>query len=68
MMKWMSANNYTSNVIMKGNNLTYIHLISPGREILLAFKDVLQYTVPCPLAKFLKQWKVPESKGIFPHG
>lgn len=53
---------------MKGNNLTFIQLSSVEAEILLSFKDVLQYTVPCPLSKFLKQWKVPESKGIFPHG
>lgn len=26
------------------------------------------YTAPCSLSRFLKTWKVPEAKGIFPHG
>ena len=26
------------------------------------------YTAPCPLSKLFKTWKVPEAKGIFPHG
>ena len=67
-MKWASQNNYKNNIIMKTSSLTYIQLLSPENDILLGFKDVLQYTVPCPLSRFLKQWKVPESKGIFPHG
>ena len=62
------AKKLKNNIIMKTSSLTYIQLLSPENDILLGFKDVLQYTVPCPLSRFLKQWKVPESKGIFPHG
>ena len=67
MMKWIKNNGYTTNLIMKGNKLTYMQLVSPGEEVILGFKDVLEYTVPVPLSKFLKQWKIPEAKGIFPH-
>ena len=34
----------------------------------IVFKDVLNYTSPCSLSKFLKQWNAPDAKGIFPHG
>ena len=52
---------------MKDNNFIFLQF-EEDDSFILGFKDVLQYTVPCPLSKFLKQWKVPESKGIFPHG
>ena len=59
---------YDHDVILKGSNYIYLQLKSVDKETILSFKDVLQYTVPCPLSKFLKQWKIPEAKGIFPHG
>ena len=34
----------------------------------IVFKDVLNYTSPCSLSKYLKQWNAPDAKGIFPHG
>ena len=34
----------------------------------IVFKDVLNYTSPCSLEKYLKQWNAPDAKGIFPHG
>ena len=34
----------------------------------IIFKDILNYTSPCSLSKYLKQWNAPEAKGIFPHG
>ena len=34
----------------------------------IIFKDVLNYTSPCSLDKYLRQWQAPEAKGIFPHG
>ena len=33
----------------------------------LTFKDVLNYTAPSSLSKYLKQWGVKEEKGIFPY-
>ena len=53
---------------MKNSAITYLQLISPDEEIILGLKEVLQFTTPCPLSHFLKSWKVPEAKGIFPHG
>ena len=34
----------------------------------IVFKDTLQYTSPCNLDRYLRQWQAPEPKGIFPHG
>ena len=31
------------------------------------FLDVLNYTAPCSLDKYLKTWQASEAKGIFPH-
>ena len=28
----------------------------------------MNYSAPCPLSSFLRQWKTDEVKGIFPHG
>ena len=67
-MKWKAKNLFDDNVIMKGSNYIFLQFFSGDLETILSFKDVLQYTVPCPLSKFLKQWKIPEAKGIFPHG
>ena len=33
----------------------------------LVFKDILNFTSPCSLSKFLKQWNAPIGKSIFPH-
>ena len=67
-MKWKTLHNYNAETIMKGNSFVLIKMSSPDSRTIIGFKDVLQYTVPCPLSKFLKQWKIPEAKGIFPHG
>ena len=34
----------------------------------IAFRDILNYTAPCSLDKYLKQWNAPVGKSIFPHG
>ena len=33
----------------------------------LSFCDILKYTAPCNLDKFLKVWEAPQSKGIWPY-
>lgn len=33
----------------------------------IIFKDVLNYTAPCSLDKYLKTWQANDAKGIFPH-
>ena len=36
-------------------------------NIEVVFKDVRHYTSPCDLATFLKTWKAPAEKSIFPY-
>ena len=33
----------------------------------LRFLDIMLFSTPCPLTKYLKQWSVEEEKGIFPY-
>jgi len=33
----------------------------------ICFKDVLSFTSPCNLDKYLKQWKAPAQKSIYPY-
>ena len=33
----------------------------------IAFKDVLSYSAPCSLSKYLKQWGAEETKSVFPY-
>ena len=44
-----------------------LEIFSVEGDFRWAFKDVLNYTSPCNLSTFLKQWKTTEQKGIFPH-
>ena len=67
-MKWVAKNEFNHDLIMKGSSFIYLQLTSPDEKIVLAFKDVLQMSSPCSLSQFLKQWRIPEAKGIFPHG
>ena len=56
------------------NNKLEIQTLKKGAKYItlqvgeIVFKDTLNYTSPCSLDKFLRQWKAPEAKGIFPHG
>ena len=37
------------------------------RKAVITFRDVLNYTAPCSLSKYLKQWGSPLAKSIFPY-
>ena len=49
------------NIIKKG--VSYLLIESDD----LVFKDILKFTSPCNLSKYLKQWQVTEKKSIFPY-
>ena len=49
------------NVLKKGNKYTVVSFDK------IQLKDVLQFTAPTSLSKFLKQWGVQETKSIFPY-
>ena len=52
-----------SNMSIPKRGVSYFSIESDG----LAFKDVLKFTSPCNLSKYLKQWGVTEEKSIFPY-
>ena len=56
-----------TSVLQKGNKISYLN-VKIDKTDLLQFRDVLSYTSPCSLDKFLKQWKTTQTKGCFPHG
>ena len=33
----------------------------------IQLRDVLNYTTPCSLSEYLRQWQISETKSIFPH-
>ena len=53
--------------IQKHGKFSYLTLKN-DEDILMQFRDVLSYTSPCSLDRFLKQWKTSQTKGFFPHG
>ena len=48
-------------IMKKGNKY---NLVSFGQ---IRLKDVLQFTAPCSLSKYLKQWGAEEIKSVFPY-
>ena len=51
----------------KQGKLSYLTL-NIEKESVMQFRDVLSYTSPCSLDRYLKQWKTTQTKGFFPHG
>ena len=45
----------------------YTTLEITDADLVISFKDVRHYTSPCNLDKFLKTWKAPAEKSIFPY-
>ena len=60
--------------IAKKMNLQWFHFKNTEKfhiwheDSLVQFRDVLSYTSPCNLDRFLRQWKTTQTKGFFPHG
>ena len=45
----------------------YMTLGIQDADLTISFKDVRHYTSPCNLDRFLKTWKAPAEKSIFPY-
>ena len=58
-MDYVDINNVS--IIKKGSQ--YIS-VSTGD---IVFKDILSFTSPCSLEKYLKQWNATAGKGIYPY-
>ena len=78
-VEYTSSINLKTKALRKGTQLINL-MISEPREFslsneilhepsaLISCRDILKYTSPCSLAKFLVQWKTTQQKGAFPHG
>ena len=63
------ANKRYNNIklLKKGTKISHLTLAEVDEREYVQFRDVLSYTSPCSLDKFLKQWDAPLAKGCFPH-
>jgi len=55
------------NALTKGTKIPNFSMREVGEHDWIQFRDVLSYTSPCSLDRFLKQWNAPEAKGCFPY-
>ena len=66
---YCSANKCSMNAIKRGTGymaLTVTKVVG-DRKASITFRDVLNYTAPCRLSKYLKQWGSELAKSIFPY-
>ena len=61
-VKYANAKNLQIKTLKKGAKYITVEIDDT------VIHDALQYTSPCNLDTYLRQWQAPESKGIFPHG
>ena len=66
-IKYCNEHELQTSVLQKGTKISYFNVKSDEEDI-IQFRDVLSYSSPCSLDKFLKQWKTAQTKGCFPHG
>ena len=59
---------YDLKVLKRGTSYINITLLNKNDGACLSFRDVLNYTSPCNLDSYLKQWGAKFQKSIFPHG
>ena len=63
-----SANGVTVSCVKRNTNYLSMTLVKNGdREQRISFKDVMNYTSPCTLDKFCKNWGSKLQKSIFPY-
>ena len=55
------------NALRKGTKITNFSMREVCENDWVQFRDVLSYTSPCSLDRFLKQWNAPQAKGCFPY-
>ena len=64
--KWCRDNQVQmSDPLKKTSGYTTLEI--KDADLVISFKDVRHYTSPCNLEKFLKTWKAPAAKSIFPY-
>ena len=66
-IQYCKENELKLNPIEKHGKISYLTL-KIEEDNLMQFRDVLSYTSPCSLDRYLKQWKTTQTKGFFPHG
>ena len=59
--KFAKERNLQVSCLKKANKYTTFEIGS------IIFKDVLSYSAPCSLSKYLKQWGAAETKSVFPY-
>ena len=67
-MKYCVEKDFLTSILPKGGKMSYFNLQKEKDVDVIQFRDILTYTSPCSLDKFLRQWKTAETKGCFPHG
>ena len=66
--KYAYDNDVTISCVKRDTNYQNMTLVKGGdREQRISFKDVLNYTSPCTLDKFCKNWGSKLRKSIFPY-
>ena len=66
--KYAYDNEVTISCVKRDTNYQNMTLVKGGdREQRISFKDVLNYTSPCTLDKFCKNWGSKLRKSIFPY-
>ena len=66
--KYAQDNDVTVSCVKRDTNYQNMTLVKGGdREQRISFKDVLNYTSPCTLDKFCKNWGSKLKKSIFPY-
>ena len=46
---------------------SYMAITLSNRGTVLSFRDVLNFTPPCSMDRFLRSWEAPFTKSIFPY-
>ena len=54
-------------LLKKGTKISHLTMSEVCENDWIQFRDVLSYTSPCSLDRFLKQWNAPQAKGCFPY-
>jgi len=59
---------YDVQVLKRGTSYFNVTIERKADKAIISLRDVLQYTSPCNLDSYLKQWGAKFTKSIFPHG
>ena len=65
--KHANRRHFNIDLLKKGTKIPHLSMSEVGEHDWIQFRDVLSYTSPCSLDRFLKQWNAPQAKGCFPY-